>query len=287
MINKKIAIEDYEVNSYIRDLSDNSPEIYFSHANGFNALSYSSLLKKINKDYQVISYDMRGHGLTTLPANPEEMKSWFVYKDDLEKIIKNKKTPSILIGHSMGGTASLLLAYARPDLVSRVILIDPVILSYSYRMIYKFLQYAGLMKIHPMVKGALMRKNSWESHDEAIEYFKNKKLFKKISESTIKDYVIGGLKKNTANKFELNCHPEWEAANFKLSPDEIGFNLKKSQVPIKLILTPHSLVCNKRSQKKLKQLMPQIEIVNIENTTHMLPLENNKAVSDEINKFLT
>ena len=49
-------------------------------------------------------------------------------------------------------------------------------------MIYKFLQYAGLMKIHPMVKGALMRKNSWESHDEAIEYFKNKKLFKKISE---------------------------------------------------------------------------------------------------------
>ena len=102
----------------------------------------------------------------------------------------------------------------------------------------------------------------------------------------IEDYVTDGLKKNIHQKYELSCHPEWEAANFRLSPDEIGFNLKKSNIPIKLILPPNSYVCNKESQRKLERLMPNIEIVNIKNTSHMLPLENFEAVSDEINKFL-
>ena len=145
----------------------------------------------------------------------------------------------------MGGTASLLLSYARPDLVSQLILIDPVILSYSYRIIYKFLQKAGLMKIHPMVRGALMRRNTWKNQNEAVEYFERKKLFRNISKNIIEDYVTDGLRKNIHQKYELSCHPEWEAANFRLSPDEIGFNLKKSNIPIKLILPPNSYVCNK------------------------------------------
>ena len=33
--------------------------------------------------------------------------------------------------------------------------------------------------------------------------------------------------------------------------------------------------------------MPQIEIVTVKDTTHMLPLENSGAVSNEINKFLS
>ena len=279
-------MENGIVNSYVINESENSPEIYFSHANGFNALTYSSLLNKIKKNYQITSYDMRGHGETTLLADHNQMKSWLIYKDDLEKILDIKKTPSVLIGHSMGGTASLLLAYTRPDLVSQLILIDPVILSYSYRIIYKFLQKAGLMKIHPMVRGALMRRNTWENQNEAVEYFERKKLFRNISKNIIKDYVTDGLKKNIHQKYELSCHPEWEAANFRLSPDEIGFNLKKSNVPIKLILPPNSYVCNKESQRKLERLMPNIEIINIKNTSHMLPLENFEAVSDEINKFL-
>ena len=286
MISRSLNIEDRKVNSYVMNESENSPEIYFSHANGFNALTYSSLLKKIKKNYQITSYDMRGQGKTTLLADYKQMRSWLIYKEDLEQILDIRKKPSVLIGHSMGGTASLLLAYARPDLVSRLILIDPVILSYSYRIIYKFLQKAGLLKIHPMVRGALMRRNKWENQNEAIEYFETKKLFRNISKNVIEDYVTDGLKKNITQKYELSCHPEWEAANFRLSPDEIGFNLKKSNVPIKLILPPNSYVCNRESQRKLERLMPNIEIVNIKDTSHMLPLESFEAVSDEINKFL-
>ena len=54
-------MENGKVNSYIINESENSPEIYFSHANGFNALTYSALLNKIKKNYQITSYDMRSH----------------------------------------------------------------------------------------------------------------------------------------------------------------------------------------------------------------------------------
>ena len=61
-------------------------------------------MSKLKNDYKVISYDMRGHGTTSLPADHSQMKSWFIYKDDLEKILEiNKKlnnhmptVPSIL-----------------------------------------------------------------------------------------------------------------------------------------------------------------------------------------------
>ena len=66
-------MENGIVNSYVINESENSPEIFFSHANGFNALTYSSLLNKIKKNYQITSYDMRAVSYThlTLPTNRE------------------------------------------------------------------------------------------------------------------------------------------------------------------------------------------------------------------------
>ena len=92
MINRDLNIENNKINSYVINENESSPEIYFSHANGFNALTYSSLLKKVKKKYQITSYDMRGHGKTTLLADHDQMKSWFIYKDDLEQILDIKKT---------------------------------------------------------------------------------------------------------------------------------------------------------------------------------------------------
>jgi pimeloyl-ACP methyl ester carboxylesterase len=65
----------------------NQPAIYFSHANGFNGLAYKTLLNKISTNQKIISYDLRGHGKSTVPAEPEKLKSWRRYSDDLINII--------------------------------------------------------------------------------------------------------------------------------------------------------------------------------------------------------
>ena len=94
-------------------------------------------------------------------------------------------------------------------------------------------------------------------------------------------------KKNDQNKYVLKCDPRWESACFKLTSHEVWFDLKKINIPIKIILTPNSVVCNETSQNRIKKLNPQTEICFIDDTSHMLPLEKTEDVASEINNFLT
>ena len=287
MIEFQIPHKKNYFNAYGINHELNQPGIYFSHANGFNGLTYKTLLNKISPNQKIISYDLRGHGKSTVPAEPEKLKSWQRYRDDLISILEKNNEPSTLIGHSLGGTTSLLVAFKRPDLVSKIILIDPVLLPLTYWLGTKAVQSIGLIeKVHPMVKGALVRKKTWVSKEEAFQYFSRKKLFRKVIPEAINDYIDGGMKKINENLYELNCNPKWEAATFKLTSGGNWFNLKKSNVPTKIILTPKSVVCNEKSQKKLKKSIAKIEFVTLENTTHMLPLEDIDSVGNEILSFL-
>ena len=287
MIEFQIPHKKNYFNAYGINHELNQPGIYFSHANGFNGLTYKTLLNKISPNQKIISYDLRGHGKSTVPAEPEKLKSWQRYRDDLISILEKNNEPSTLIGHSLGGTTSLLVAFKRPELVSKIILIDPVLLPMTYWLGTKAVQSIGLIeKVHPMVRGALARKKTWESKEEAFQYFSGKKLFRKVIPEAINDYIDGGMKKINENLYELNCNPKWEAATFKLTSGGNWFNLKKSNVPTKVILTPNSVVCNERSQKKLNKNIAKIEFVTLENTTHMLPLEDIDGVGNEILSFL-
>lgn len=287
MIEFQIPHKKNYFNAYGINHELNQPGIYFSHANGFNGLTYKTLLNKISPNQKIISYDLRGHGKSTVPAEPEKLKSWQRYRDDLISILEKNNEPSTLIGHSLGGTTSLLVAFKRPELVSKIILIDPVLLPLTYWLGTKAVQSIGLIeKVHPMVKGALIRKKNWGSKEEAFQYFSGKKLFRKVIPEAINDYIDGGMKKINENLYELNCSPKWEAATFKLTSGGNWFNLKKSNVPTKVILTPNSVVCNERSQKKLNKSIAKIEFVTLENTTHMLPLEDIDGVGNEILSFL-
>ena len=287
MIEFQIPHKKNYFNAYGINHELNQPGIYFSHANGFNGLTYKTLLNKISPNQKIISYDLRGHGKSTVPAEPEKLKSWQRYRDDLISILEKNNEPSTLIGHSLGGTTSLLVAFKRPDLVSKIILIDPVLLPLTYWLGTKAVQSIGLIeKVHPMVKGALFRKKTWGSKEEAFQYFSGKKLFRKVIPEAIYDYIDGGMKKINENLYELNCNPKWEAATFKLTSGGNWFNLKKSNIPTKIILTPNSVVCNEKSQKKLKKSIAKIEFVTLKDTTHMLPLEDIDGVGNEILSFL-
>ena len=239
MIKKNVKIDTGNIVTYRRSKKTNDI-LYFSHANGFCGQAYTDLLNKIDNSYEVITYDMRGHGETDLIADSNKLKSWYTFRDDLEQLVEKHKEPVTLSGHSMGGTASLLLALSKPKLVKKLILIDPVILPLRYIISYKLLQMVNLAHLaSPLSKNALIRRNLWNSEAEAYEYFSSKPLFKNISEKIITDYVQYGLKKNEQNKYVLKCDPRWESACFKLTSHEVWFDLKKINIPIKIILTPN------------------------------------------------
>ena len=274
-------IQTYHLNN------NSNKQFYFSHANGFNGQTYQSLLKNISKEFRISTYDMRGHGDTMLEADPKKLESLHCFRDDLIFLLEKLDSPAVLSGHSLGGTTSWLVALSRPDLVEKLVLVDPVILPLQYILGYRLLDFFNLAHFaNPLAKNTLIRRNNWNSKKEAYNYFANKKLFSRVSKEALNDYVTHGLKNDKNNDLILKCNPKWESACFRLTTREVWKNVKSLKMPIKIILTPKSVVCNKNTQKKIKKLAPQTEIVFIENTTHMLPLEKTLEVSNEINKFL-
>ena len=174
----KIAVPCNEEFIQTYNLHENlNKHFYFSHANGFNGLAYQSLLKNISKEFRVTTYDMRGHGDTTLKADPKKLKSWRSFRDDLIFLIEKSNTPAVLSGHSLGGTASWLVALLRPDLVEKLVLVDPVILPLRYIFGYHLFNFFNMAHLlSPLAKNALIRRNEWKTKAEAYDYFSGKKL---------------------------------------------------------------------------------------------------------------
>ncbi len=128
-----------------------------------------------------------------------------IKSNHLFNILEKNNEPSTLIGHSLGGTTSLLVALKRPELVSKIILIDPVLLPLTYWLGTKAIQSIGLIeKIHLMVKAALLRTKTSTSNEEAFKYCSGKKLLRNIIPEAINNYIDGGLNKIEVHLFEMN-----------------------------------------------------------------------------------
>jgi pimeloyl-ACP methyl ester carboxylesterase len=104
-------------------------DILFLHANGFNALTYRSILSPLSAGLRVLAVDQRGHGLSRLAARPDGRRSWGDLSADAVALIDALAQPAmILSGHSMGANVAALAAAERPATVKALVLFEPVIL---------------------------------------------------------------------------------------------------------------------------------------------------------------
>jgi esterase len=99
------------------------PKLVFLHGLMGFSLNWRRIAKAFESDFQILVYDQRGHGRTTVrPATgyaPED------YARDLGEILEALKWTQItLVGHSMGGRASYSFAAQHPEKVTRLVIED-------------------------------------------------------------------------------------------------------------------------------------------------------------------
>ena len=87
-------------------------------------LNWMSVADRLAINHRVRALDLRGFGLTPLGRgqNSSLEANQALIEGFLEKVVGG---PAILLGNSMGGRLSLQVAASRPDLVSRLVLVDP------------------------------------------------------------------------------------------------------------------------------------------------------------------
>ncbi|HEY4345293.1 MAG TPA: alpha/beta hydrolase [Parvibaculum sp.] len=254
------------------------PVLHFAHANGFNAMTYRHLLSPLASRFHIRAWDARGHGLTSLPADPSSHANWYVYRDDLirflEPFVAETGGPVLLGGHSMGGATSLMVAAERPDLVRGLILVDPVMVPRSARLIMRLYNLTG-RKGGPnsLADGAERRRNVFADRATMAAAYKGRGAFRTWPEEMIADYVEGGTKPRADGQIELACAPAWEAANFRAQGHDIWKALDRLKVPLTLIYAGIGSTCRAPAPQLLGERDPQATLLRLGQATHFLPME--------------
>lgn len=189
-------------------------DLIFAHANGFNAYTYRSLLQPLSGALRIWAPDLRGHGRSQLPARPEGRRSWKDHRDDLIALLDAVEGPPVaLAGHSIGGTSGLLAAAERPDRVSRLLLLDPVIWRRPMVLAMNLPLIGRMSHRIPIVASTLKRRAVFDSREQALAAYRGRGAFKGWSDMMLADYLIDGLVE-TDRGLELTCSPQWEASNY-------------------------------------------------------------------------
>ena len=284
--------------SYIEWNNDSTlPGFQFSHATGFNSLTYKKLLEPLSNDFHIRAIDARGHGFTETEAIPEKMYNWAVYRDDLIRSVENfaeeKGQPIILGGHSMGGATIMQVAAKRPDLVCGLVLIEPVLIPRRNLRLIKIGRKFPIAKIIPFIKEAtsradstLKRRRKFPNRDMIKKSYKGRGAFTTWNDGFLDDYIDGGTKED--EEFcVLTCHPEWEAATFSSWKHNAMEAIKNINCPITLLQGEIGSTTQEPGIKLLKKQDPNGVFRIIKESSHFLPMEYPEVIQEEIRKIKT
>ena len=276
------------------EIFDNTdkPGFQFAHATGFNALTYKELLEPLSDNFNVRAVDARGHGFTKLKANPQDMYDWKIYCDDLiksvELFVEKTQKPIILSGHSMGAASAIQVAAIRPDLVSGLVLVDPVLMTNKIKVIFKIGRKYPLFKNFPIIKQGMMmseatkkRRRYWKNKEDIFNSYKNKLIFKTWTETTIRNYIEGGTEL-IGDETRLTCDPLWEAATFSSWKHDAMGLIDKLNCPITLLQAEFNSTARGNGPIKLMQQDKLGVHKIVKGSTHFLPMEFPNIIKEEI-----
>ncbi|MBU2868313.1 alpha/beta fold hydrolase [Pacificibacter marinus] len=112
-----------------------------------SARNWGVIAKRMSHDRQVIAVDMRNHG-TSFRA---DSMSYTDLADDLAEVLHAYGAPdgTHVLGHSMGGKATMMLALTHPELVKSLIVADisPVAYEHTNKPLIDAMQALDLSKV--------------------------------------------------------------------------------------------------------------------------------------------
>lgn len=101
------------------------PKLLIAHGLFGSARNWGVLAKRLSDAFEVTTVDMRNHG-----SSPwADSHSYPDLAGDLAEVLD---APSLVVGHSMGGKAAMVLALQHPELVERLIVADIAPVGYSH-----------------------------------------------------------------------------------------------------------------------------------------------------------
>ena len=258
-------------------------DLIFSHANGFNAATYRSLLSPLSASLRIWAPDLRGHGRSTLPVFTRPKTSWLDYRDDLLALLKAIDGPPVVMaGHSMGGTSSLMAAAVQPDRVSSLVLFDPVIWKRSAVFAFNLPFAHRLMGAIPIAKATLRRRSLFDSREQALAAYRGRGAFKGWPDMVLADYLSEGLTEQNGEGeggLNLTATPAWEAANYSAQAHDPWRALRRYPGPVRILKAEHGALTH---VPVAPRGLPNVTVEVVSGGGHLFPMTHADIARDAL-----
>jgi lipase len=251
--------------------------IVILHATGFLGRVYRPIALALRSSGHVYSYDQRGHGDSSRPADGDY--SWASTTADLKAFIVAMKFKGTRgLGHSAGATAIGALAGTEPEIVSRAVLVEPVV----------FDDEAPESEQSPLYERTLKRKRGFESAEAMFRNLENKPPFDTWRRDILRDYCEHGTRPAAGGGVELKCSPEIEAEFYARSREYAGLPLiLKSRSPLLVIFGEKSDSPGNAIPDKIAAQLKNGRVVTVAGASHFLPMEQPEEVIRMATEFFS
>lgn len=233
------------------------------HFWGGSSRTFGALDANLSPSYNTISIDFRGWGNSTGPQSADAYSILNLAEDVEAVIAKFDLQQFVLVGHSMGGKVCQLIAgRAKVAGLQAIVLLCPAPPT-------------------PLILPEEMRTQQMAAYDSAAsaEYvIRNVLTSVSIAEDTISVLVEDIMK---GNVFAKRAWPTYAMS------EDIVTEAKKIHVPVLIIAGGKDKVETlQRIREAVVGIIKNAEMVVIEESGHLLPLEAPEKVSKHIHKFL-
>ncbi len=269
------------------------PPIVLVHATGFLARLWQPVAEALASRFTVHALDLRGHGDSDKPLDTSgedplapETESiagdyhWQNFVDDLAGFmdaLSLKGAP--IVGHSSGAAAAVYLAATRPEYVSNLVLIEPIIIPSGITM--------DEDQRGRMAEAARKRRQVWGSPEEMVAAYRARPTFEHWREDVLRLYAEEGTYRREDGQIALKCPGEIEAQVFENSASLNIWDI------LPRVDSPALVMKGERTEGFLALVatgvagrMPNAQLVTISNAGHLAPMERPQAVAAEGLGFL-
>ncbi|MET3134204.1 pimeloyl-ACP methyl ester carboxylesterase [Oxalobacteraceae bacterium GrIS 1.11] len=228
------------------------PQMHFAHANSYPAGTYRRFFSLLSEDFEIQALDMHAHN----PRYPVQTGWGALVEEYIAELSARYTAPVILLGHSLGGMLSLMVAKARPDLVRCVVLLDAPVVAGWRALVLRLLRNSALgEKYFSPARFSARRRKLWPDAQAAYQHFADKDMFAIWAPEVLADYIASGMAPHP-DGVQLRFTREIETEVYRSLPHHIGALVRgKYPVPIGFIGGTESVECRQAGLGPTRKLV--------------------------------
>ena len=250
--------------------ADDASTLFLLHGDMRTSRSWDAVARRLCDSYRVLALDSRGHGDSDWP----DVGYTFAQRvDDLESFadaigMRN----AVAVAHSTGGVVATLLSERRPDIFSRLVLLEPmVVVTESFQRMVS--------------ERAETPRRTWDSREEMYKYLKWHRMTGKWPDEVIRDVVGHESYQRPDGRLDM----KWATASMSWSEREGDYHdikpaLRTLGKPILFIMSD-SRADQFRHLIPIAEQTPDFDLLTIPDSGHNMYMDQPAIVAEVVARF--